>query len=190
MQNENIEKEICIAFVGSSKVGKTSIFDRFCGEKFEKDKKETQAVKMVEIIKPFPYKDKNYKITIIDTPGSDEENDKYKYPSLEYCKLAQGVFLTFNLTNQNSLNEINFWINKILEYNSKSKLIILGNKCDAKKIMSKDFIKNKLQEYGADNIKYLVTSAKKGKNIEQAFKTMIDLIEGNADKCCKCCPCW
>ena len=65
---------------------------------------------------------------------------------MEYCKLAQGVFLTFDLTNQNSLNEISFWINKIPEYNSKSKLIILGNKCDAKEIMSKDFIKNKLQE--------------------------------------------
>ena len=57
--------------------------------------------------------------------------------------------------------------------------------------MSKEFIKDKFQ-YGLNNIKYLVTSAKKGKNIEQAFKTMIDLIEGNelSDKCCKCCPCW
>ena len=69
----------------------------------------------------------------------------------------------------------------------------MGNKCDAKNIMSKDFIKVKFQEYGLNNIKYLVTSAKTGKNIEQAFKTMIDLIEGNElseDKCCKCCPCW
>ena len=148
----------------------------------------TGTVEKYGINRLFSYKDKNYKIYVTDTPGSEKED--LEQVISEYCRFSQGFFLIFDLTNRNSLDNINFWIDKILKINSNNKFIILGNKCDAKKIMSKEFIKDKFQEYGLNNIKYLVTSAKTGKNIEQAFKALIDLIEGNADKCCKCCPCW
>ena len=186
MKNENIEKEIHITFIGKSKVGKTSIFHRFWNEEFNEKVESTGTVEKYKI-KIFSYKDKNYQIYVTDTPGSEKED--LEQIISEYCRFSQGFFLIFDLTNRNSLDNINFWIDKILKINSNNKFIILGNKCDAKKIMSEEFIKDKFQ-YGLNNIKYLVTSAKTGKNIKQAFKAMIDLIEGNElseDKCCKCC---
>jgi len=167
MKNENIEKEIHITFIGKSKVGKTSIFHRFWKEVFNEKVESTGTVEKYKI-KIFSYKDKNYQIYVTDTPGSEKED--LEQIISEYCRFSQEFFLIFDLTNRESLDNINFWIDKILKINSNNKFIILGNKCDAKKIMSKEFIENKFQEYGVNDIKYLVTSARTGKNIEQAFK--------------------
>ena len=168
MENENIEKKIHITFIGKSKVGKTSIFHRFWKEVFNEKVESTGTVEKYGINRLFSYKDKNYKIYVTDTPGSEKED--LEQIISEYCRFSQEFFLIFDLTNRESLDNINFWIDKILKINSNNKFIILGNKCDAKKIMSKEFIENKFQEYGVNDIKYLVTSARTGKNIEQAFK--------------------
>jgi hypothetical protein len=96
--------------------------------------------------------------------------------------LAEGFFIVFDLTNENSLNSIQYWIDSIKEHSNESKFIILGNKDDLKdKKMSDEVINDELdkikQSENNKNIIYLKTSAKKNKNIIEAFHAMIDLIE-------------
>ena len=47
--------------------------------------------------------------------------------------MGDGIFLVFDLTNQNSLNSIPQWIESINEKVKNKKFIILGNKDDLKR---------------------------------------------------------
>ena len=67
--SEEIASEIKILLLGESNVGKTSIFNRFISNTFEKNIGSTIGVDFETKI--LPYKNKKYSIRLFDTTGQE-----------------------------------------------------------------------------------------------------------------------
>ena len=179
------KKKIQLIFLGESGVGKSSIIDKVLELDYIKYKQiGTNNLASIEL----NYKDKDYEIFLRNIKGYENNKEYVKFILDTY----DGCFVIFDLTDENSLNTINDWIQLIkFKKQNSIKIIILGNKKDLKNDrIQKDIIKNKLKEF--DNITYLKVSAKDNINIKEAIERMIDLVEGNAiigikNKSCLCC---
>ena len=82
--------------------------------------------------------------------------------------------LLYDITNKNSFNNINKWLEKINIYNKNDlPKLIVGTKCDLEKKRTVDenivldFIKNK-------NIPHILCSSKEYINIDETFDIIID----------------
>ena len=165
-------KEFKILLLGESDVGKTSIFKRYLFNNYEEKMMSTIGVESETKI--LNYNNKNYSITLIDTTGQE----RFKSITKSYYHMGDGFFIVFDLTNEDSLNAIEEWIDSIRENKENPKIIILGNKDDLKKNrISEEIINNQLEKY--KNMIFIKTSAKTNHNIKEAIKKIIDLLENN-----------
>ena len=165
-------KEFKILLLGESDVGKTSIFKRYLFNNYEEKMMSTIGVELETKI--LNYNNKNYSITLIDTTGQE----RFKCITKSYYHMGDGFFIVFDLTNEDSLNAIEEWIDSIRENKENPKIIILGNKDDLKRNrISEEIINNQLEKY--KNMIFIKTSAKTNHNIKEAIKKMIDLLENN-----------
>lgn len=117
------EKGIKIAFLGSNKVGKTSIINSLKGKGINKKYEHTKKITKKKIT--FTIKDKKKSVNLIDTNGNDC-NDKELEIILEECTI---IFLVFDLNKRNTFEELKNLMNKISEHKDNIKYLgILGNK--------------------------------------------------------------
>lgn len=100
-----------------------------------------------------------------------------------------GILLTYDVTDENSFQNIRNWMKNIEEYAAENvNKILIGNKCDLveKKVVDSQKGQQLAANYG---IQFLETSAKNNINVEEAFisiardiKTrMIDSGDGELD---------
>ena len=171
MKKQKHENKIHLILLGETGVGKTSIMRRFINNEFIS--KSSSSIGIDYNFKSMKYNNKTYSIQIFDTAGQE----RFKSLVKTYYHIGDGFFIIFDLTNDNSLDAIKYWIEGVNEIIENPKFIILGNKDDLQKNMkiSDDVIKNQLENY--KDIIYIKTSAKAGTNIKQAFEKMIDLLE-------------
>ena len=154
-----------VIVLGEQTVGKTSIISRLKGKEFEDITLSTAGIdyyiddKIIDGVK--------YKFKIFDTAGQE----RYKSIAGSTIKLADGFIIVFSIDNKKSFEQVQYWINRVEEEVdlSKKPLILVGNKIDLERVVSKDdvdnFIKSKF-------LKYLETSAKTGSNIREIFDTL------------------
>ncbi|CAL5421387.1 unnamed protein product [Camellia sinensis] len=86
-----------------------------------------------------------------------------------YCG-AHGIIVVYDVTDQESFNNVKQWLSEIDRYASgNANKLLVGNKCDltAPKVVSYETGKAFADEIG---IPFLETSAKNATNVEQAFK--------------------
>ena len=177
---ENVPKEIKVLLFGNSGVGKTSIFTRFYNNKFDGNVNSSLGVDFqTKVIK---HKNKEYSIHLFDTAGEE----RFRSVTTSYFHMADYFMLVFDLTNKNSLNAIPEWIESLKENVEKPKFMILGNKSDLERNQIQDDEINDVLE-GKDNFKingenFMKVSAKNGKNINEAFDYLLDLIEQNRNE--------
>ena len=173
------KNEIKILLLGDSGVGKTSIFRKYLENKYEGNKTATVGVDLVT--KNYNYKNENYTIQLFDTAGQE----RFKGITKSYFHMSDYYFVVFDLTNKISLDSIPGWLELLKEEKENPKYIILGNKDDLKKNqIPEEEINEALENLNNINIngeKFLKVSAKSGKNIDYAFKYMIDVFNNNND---------
>ena len=157
--------EFSVILVGDSGVGKTSILKRFINGEFTEKMQCTIDIE---------FKTKNLKIDknlyanlkIFDTAGQE----KYRALTKSYFRNADGVILVFDLTDENSFNRINKWINDINENSENVEIILVGNKAD---LNDRQISKTKAENLANEkNYKYIETSAKDGTNILLLFEEL------------------
>lgn len=71
--------------------------------------------------------------------------------TINYIKNVEGILLIYNITNQETFNSINYWMDKIVEIKGKNfPIVLIGNKCDLEYIrkISKEDGEKKAIEYG------------------------------------------
>jgi len=172
MKKQKHENKIHLILLGETGVGKTSIMRRFINNEFISN---SSSIGIDYHFKSMKYNNKTYSIQIFDTAGQE----RFKSLVKTYYHIGDGFFIIFDLTNDNSLDAIKYWIESVNEIIENPKFIILGNKDDLQKNMkiSDDVIQNQLENY--KDIIYIKTSAKAGTNIKQAFEKMIDLFEND-----------
>ena len=174
---KNKDTEIKLMFVGETDTGKTSIFNRLVENKFTEKISASIGVDFKDI--PFKYGKKKYSLHLFDAAGQE----RFRSVIDNFYKMVQGFFIVFDLTNENSLNEVTNWVDTIQNKCTDPKIILLGNKKDlTKKRMNEDLLKEKLADL-RNKFKYYEISAKKNQNINLAIETMIDLIENKNPEC-------
>ena len=162
--------------VGDADVGKTSLLLKFADNKFPENYQATIGVDFR--IKTITRKGYKIKIQVLDTAGQERFHSITK----SYFKDINGILLVFDLTEKNSFESLDSWIQTIkLEQNNINnfKVILLGNKCDLKK--QKEISNNEIIEKNFE-YPYFEVSAKKGTNVIKAFEEMIDLILKDKNK--------
>ena len=127
-KNQNSkELEIKICLLGDVSVGKTSIASRFCKNSFNENYINTigGAYQQQNIVLNNGAK---IKLHIWDTSGQD----RFRSMTNLYYRDAQVAILTYDVTNESSLESLNYWLN---ELNDKVEvdnmlLCLAGNKTD------------------------------------------------------------
>ena len=97
--------------------------------------------------------------------------DKKGTITANYFRRADGVFLVFDMNDQNSLDRINTWIGELKRHEISVPIILLGNKCDlpnpSVKKESAQTVASKL------NLELFYTSAKTGQGVYQAIGSLV-----------------
>ena len=79
------------------------------------------------VMKNIEHMNKSVKIQIWDTAGQD----RFREPALQYYRGAVGIILVFDLTDEKSFANVDYWLNRIRENGDKgAELLLIGNKVD------------------------------------------------------------
>ena len=109
------------------------------------------------------------KISLWDTSGQD----RFSCLPKKYYQNADGVVLSFDITNKESFNNIDLWLKDIYNNRNNNNLIIylVGNKIDIeKREISKEVAISYAESKG---IRYFESSAKYNINVREIINTMI-----------------
>ena len=168
----NFDLSISILFLGDSKVGKTNMIYRFVENKYSDEILVTLGFDIkTKIIKIM---NKNILVKIYDTAGQERFNAVTK----SLFQKVQGIILVYDISNEESFNNINFWISQINDNFLNIKCILAGNKCDLEKerIISKKEGENLAKK---NNFKFFETSSKTGHNINEIMNEIVSDIYKN-----------
>ena len=164
--------QIKILLLGESAIGKTCLIERYVNNSFKNNYLVT--IGMDIRIKKLEINNYDVNVTINDTAGQE----RFRSITKMVYKGADGILVGFDLTDLDSFNQVNYWIEQIEANNSKDypiSLLLFGNKCDIKEsIAVKDNdIESLKKQY---NLEYFSTSAKDGTNVKSAFEFLIKKI--------------
>ena len=152
-----------IMVLGESKVGKTSLIKRYTKDQFGGVYLTTVGMdfqdKIIEI------EDKKVRLQVWDTAGQE----RFRNVTKSYFQSSHGLLVVYDITDRESFDKINFWMENIKNNAPENaKLILVGNKCDLaneRKVTIEDGEK-KARNY---NIKFFESSAKDGTNVNELF---------------------
>ncbi|XP_052879186.1 ras-related protein RABD2a-like isoform X1 [Gossypium arboreum] len=119
------------------------------------------------------FADDSYVESYISTIGVDfwdtAGQERFRTITGSYYRGAHGIIIVYDVTDQESFNNVKQWLSEIDRYASDNvNKLLVGNKCDltANKVVSYETAKAFANEIG---IPFLETSAKDATNVEQAF---------------------
>ena len=123
IDNENYDLIFKLVLIGDSGVGKTNILSRYIKNEFSIATKSTVGVEFgSKIIKK---EDKTIKLQIWDTAGQE----RYKSITKSYYKGAKGAFIVYDITNEDSFNNVESWMNEVTKKGKTDmQFLLVGNK--------------------------------------------------------------
>ncbi|KAL0890173.1 hypothetical protein Bca101_014156 [Brassica carinata] len=127
------------------------------------------------------FADDSYLDSYISTIGVDfwdtAGQERFRTITSSYYRGAHGIIVTYDVTDQESFNNVKQWLNEIDRYASENvNKLLVGNKNDltSQKVVSTETAKAFADELG---IPFLETSAKNATNVEEAFMAMTAAIK-------------
>jgi small GTP-binding protein len=125
MEDDEAQITLKIILLGSSQVGKTSIFKRYFSNEFDINMLSTIGVDLKSSF--FKFDNQKVKCNYIDTAGQE----KFKAITHNYLKGVNGAILVYDVTNKQSFDLIENWVKNIYDNNEKNvSKILFGNKTD------------------------------------------------------------
>ncbi|KAM6919880.1 ras-related protein Rab-8A-like [Lycodopsis pacificus] len=164
-----------LLLLGDSGVGKTCVLFRFIEDAFNSTFIGTVGLDFK--IRTIELDGKKIKLQMWDTAGPE----RFRTITTAYYRGAVGIMLVYDITCEQTFENIKNWIRNIEEHASSDvELMVLGNKCDIndKRQVSKDRGEKLALEYG---IKFMEISAKANINMENAFLTLARDIKSKMD---------
>ena len=162
-----------ILIIGDTNVGKSNLLLRYIKNDFSVDMKSTVGVEFgSKILKILGI---NIKAQIWDTAGQE----RYRSMTSSYFKGSKGVLIVYDITNHSSFESVDRWINEFrMKSDENSSIIIVGNKNDLEeeRKVTKEEGEEKAKKF---NLGFFETSAKDGKNVEEAFKCLFEKVVDN-----------
>ena len=153
--------------IGNSGVGKSCLMRRVTTNEFSEDHEVTVGVEFGSLL--VKMEETVLKLQIWDTAGQE----RFKTITSSYYKGAHGIIVTYDITDRESFSAIENWMNEVEKHASDNiSRILVGNKSDmidAKQISSNEG-RQLAERY---NARFIETSAKNSKNVEEAFILLV-----------------
>jgi small GTP-binding protein len=180
MNNENLkllEKDTTITIksvlVGDCNAGKSCLINRYITNNFNPFE-SAPTIGSSFSHKSLYFDNHKFKFDIWDTAGSE----RYRSLVPMYYRKAELVFICVDLTSENTLKQIDYWINELNKYSHSINpiIVIIGTKSDLLddnnnyNQVSK-FINIKFKDY-----MFFETSSKNNINVSKTFNTSFELI--------------
>ena len=161
-----------IIIAGPPAVGKTSLLHRFIDNSFQNNYKLTIGTEF--LTKMIQFKKQEAKLAIWDIGGQR----RFAQIRRTFYAGTNGILLVFDLTKQETFDEMKTWLNEIYEtIREEVPFVLIGNKLDLIKATGRAFNYNESKLFAAErNSIYIETSAKTGDNVEFAFKRLTQII--------------
>ena len=185
MANNDL-RELKIMIIGSSGGGKTSFVQRWTKGEFSEDYKATIISDFG--FKIFNYKDTLYRIQLWDIGGQDKSSSMAKI----FARDSHGCIVVTDISINETPAEILKWKEIISDEsafieNEKIPFLLIGNKID---LIEDDEDKKKIEEKTKEMsknfgfLKYFLTRAKEGINVDESMKFLLEyIIERMVDFC-------
>jgi Ras-related protein Rab-8A len=178
MKTMPIKIKLCV--LGDPSVGKTSLIRHYTEGYFKENYLSTIGVafnrKTLEV--NFGSETKEVNMTIWDLGGQS----MWATVRANYLNGAQGVLLLFDLTNKSSLSHIRDWYIDVIQVLGDIPLSIIGNKSDLEYNPNIVSIAKDLCEKINPQIRFYITSAKEGTNMEEVFEDIaLDILKKITD---------
>jgi len=157
-----------LILTGDYLVGKTSLIRRFVKNEFKADYISTLGVQISKKSVNLTYRIK-MNFLIWDIGGQVQQMAPYRS---NFYNGANAAFIVIDRTRPRNLESIEKWFNEIKKSISKNIIIVIvGNKSDLvdQLVISEEEIKQVAKGYG---FHYILTSAKSGANVNDAFLYM------------------
>jgi len=162
-----------LLLIGDSGVGKSCLLLRFADDTYSESYISTIGVDFK--IRTIEHDGKTIKLQIWDTAGQE----RFRTITSSYYRGAHGIIVVYDVTDQDSFDNVKQWLQEIERYASENvKKLLVGNKSDLtqKKVVDYTNAKEYADQLG---IPFLETSAKANTNVEQAFITMASEIKNS-----------
>ena len=156
--------------IGDVSVGKSNLLLRFAHGKFNEGYQATLCIELG--IKNVKIRNKIYRIRAYDTAGSEN----FRSVTRTYYKSSACAIIVYDITNRESFNNVNVWLEECKSQTSKTTFIVLvGNKSDLED--ERQVTKEEGQELAEKlGIPFFEASAKTGDNVREIFYNSIDEI--------------
>ena len=167
--NEDIKTGYRIKFVliGDKNVGKTTLVNHYTNNKIIQEYQETTGIETYKANAKIGEND--FIIKIIDTPSNKQFLNIIK----EEYKNANYALILFDITNRDSFQSLNDWVNHCrLDQNQNMDLILIANKTDLNqnRVVSSE----EITKFSSDNnIKYYEISSYNKNEINNIFDNAI-----------------
>lgn len=161
-----------LVFLGEQSVGKTSLITRFMYDSFDHTYQATIGIDFLS--KTMYLEDRTVRLQLWDTAG--QERFRSLIPS--YIRDSTVAVVVYDITNVNSFNQTNKWIDDVRAERGNDVIIMLvGNKTDLadKRQVSIDEGEKKAKDL---NVMFIETSAKAGYNVKQLFRRVAAALPG------------
>lgn len=155
-----------LVLIGDSGVGKSCLLLRFADDSFTDSYISTIGVDFR--FRTVTIDMKTVKLQIWDTAGQE----RFRTITSAYYRGAHGIIMVYDVTNYESFEHVEEWLNEVNRHASEQTLkLLVGNKAD---LADDKKVKSAEAERFATNlgISFLETSAKNATNVETAFLTM------------------
>ena len=168
-KQESKELEIKICLLGDVSVGKTSIASRYCKNSFTENYMNTigGAYQQQNVVLNNGTK---IKLHIWDTSGQD----RFRSMTNLYYRDAQVAIVTYHVTNEESFEGLNYWLNELSEKVERDSMLLclVGNKNDVE-ASKKTVPTSKGKAFAEENnMIFFETSAKTGAGVKELFQTI------------------
>mmetsp|Transcript_4051 Transcript_4051/g.4673 ORF Transcript_4051/g.4673 Transcript_4051/m.4673 type:complete len:202 (+) Transcript_4051:27-632(+) len=162
-RNASYDFLIKLLLIGDSGVGKSCILLRFSDDSFTASFITTIGIDFK--IKTIELDGKRIKLQIWDTAGQE----RFRTITTAYYRGAMGILLVYDVTDEQSFQNIRNWIRNIEQHAADNvDKVLVGNKCDMVSMKVVETARGQAlgEEYG---IQFFETSAKSNINVTEAF---------------------
>ena len=165
-----------VIIIGDTHVGKSNVLLRFSEDIFQDSFQPTIGVDFK--IKSINFENTPIKLQLWDTAGQE----RFRNITNSYYKGAHGIILVYDITNHNSFQNLDLWLEEVEKHGATNLTkILIGNKSDLEELrqVEKKEAEKKAEEMG---MPFLETSAKEGTNVEKVFLYVIKEIKEKMEK--------
>ena len=166
-------QEFQISLLGTAGVGKTSLVLRYTKNEFS----PIYTPNLLDnVYFRYSYGGHSGVLRILDPSGMDH----YEAIFDQYIQVSVGFLVVFAIDNYESFRKAKDLVKKINRSNDNAPIILVGNKSDLSdfRAVDSEHIEKILDQF--DDIKYLETSCRTGKNVKEAFIKLIRELQGDS----------